>query len=574
MAILIDENKRVLVQGITGREGRARTRLMREYGTNVVAGVTPGKGGQSVLGVPVFNTPQEAVDSLGEIDISVLFVPAAGVKDAAISAIDAGIKLTVLVPDRVPVWDAMEIAAAAKATGATFLGPNTLGALSPGKGVIGMIGGRAESARQWFKPGIPKGIGVISRSGGMASSTGYYLGQAGVRISTIVHIGGDAVIGIRLPDAALMFEADPFTEAIVIFGEIGSSQEEELAQLIVGRRITKPVIAYIGGKAAREGTRFSHAGAIIEGGRGTHAGKVKALREAGATVVDAFGELPDAVVQILKKTRGESIMSEADKNAVWNTAITRVQPNKVAVRGYDIAELMGRVSFGAAVHLVLKSELPSPAVARLMDAILVSSIDHGATPPSALAARTVASTGATLSASIAAGIMSINRHHGGAIEDCARQLKAIADLAAHESISMDEAARHTLAAMRETGERMPGFGHRVHTKDPRTARLFELAREAGVDGMHMQAARAVEKAFADAKKSLPINVDGAIGAILADLGMEPAAFNGIFMIARTPGLLAHVIEEQKREKPMRRIDPVNHGYDGPPPRSLSGTASS
>src|SRR6266704_2741874 len=133
MAILIDETKRVLVQGITGREGRARTRLMREYGTNVVAGVTPGKGGENVLGVPVFNTPQDAVDSLGKIDISVLFVPAAGVKDAAISAIEAGIKLTVLVPDRVPVWDAMEIAAAAKANGAMFVGPNTLGVLSPGR---------------------------------------------------------------------------------------------------------------------------------------------------------------------------------------------------------------------------------------------------------------------------------------------------------------------------------------------------------------------------------------------------------------------------------------------------------
>ncbi len=263
MAILIDETKRVLVQGITGREGRARTRLMREYGTNVVAGVTPGKGGQSVLGVPVFNAPQEAVDSLGKIDISVLFVPAAGVKEAAIPAIDAGIKLTVLVPDRVPVWDAMEIAAAAKANGAMFLGPNTLGVLSPGKGVVGMIGGRAESARQWFKSGVPKGVGVISRSGGMASSTGYYLGQAGVRISTIVHIGGDAVLGVRIPDAALMFEADPVTEAIVIFGEIGSSQEEELAELVRDRKVTKPVIAYIGGKAAREGTRFSHAGAII-----------------------------------------------------------------------------------------------------------------------------------------------------------------------------------------------------------------------------------------------------------------------------------------------------------------------
>src|SRR5881398_1676871 len=448
MAILIDEKKRVLVQGITGREGRARTRLMREYGTNVVAGVTPGKGGQSVLGVPVFNTPDEAVKSLGTIDVSVVFVPAAGVKDAAISAIEAGIKLTVLVPDRVPVWDAMEIAAAAKGHHATFLGPNTLGALSPGKAVVGMIGGRAESARQWFKPGIPKGVGVISRSGGMASSTGYYLGQVGVRISTIVHIGGDAVIGIRLPDAALMFEADPLTEAIVIFGEIGSSQEEELAQLIINRTITKPVIAYVGGKAAREGTRFSHAGAIIEAGRGTHAGKVKALREAGATVVDGFGDLPGAVVEILTKMKGESLMSETDKKAVWNTAVTRIEPNRVAVRGYDIAELMGRVSFGAAAYLILTGELPKPEVARLMDAILVSSIDHGATPPSALAARTVASTGASLSAAVAAGIMSINRHHGGAIEDCARQLGAMIARSETEKKSLDETARTEIAEIK------------------------------------------------------------------------------------------------------------------------------
>src|ERR1051326_4294717 len=137
MAILIDETKRVLVQGITGREGLARTKLMREYGTNVVAGVTPGKGGQSVLGVPVFDTPQDAVKTLGKIDISVLFVPAGGVKEAAISAIDAGIKLSVLVPDRVPVWDAMEIAAAAKANDGMFVGPNTLGILSPGKAVVG-----------------------------------------------------------------------------------------------------------------------------------------------------------------------------------------------------------------------------------------------------------------------------------------------------------------------------------------------------------------------------------------------------------------------------------------------------
>ena len=570
MAILIDEKKRVLVQGITGREGQARTRLMREYGTNVVAGVTPGKGGQSVLGVPVFNTPQDAVNSLGDIDISVLFVPAAGVKDAAISAIDAGIKLTVLVPDRVPVWDAMEIAAAAKANGAMFVGPNTLGVLSPGKAVVGMIGGRAESARQWFKPGIPTGVGVISRSGGMASSTGYYLGQAGVRISTIAHIGGDAVLGIRIPDAALMFEADPLTEAIVIFGEIGSSQEEELAQLIRDRKVTKPVIAYIGGKAAREGTRFSHAGAIIEGGRGTHAGKVKALREAGATVVDAFGELPGAVVDILKRMKWKKSheRNRQERRLEYRGHAHRAQPScgaRIRHRRSDGTRLFWRRGvFDSDRRIAVARD-------RKVDGwdLRVASIDHGATPPSALSARTVASTGASLSAAVAAGIMSINRHHGGAIEDCARQLKKIADRATSESISMDEAATRTLAEMKEAGDRMPGFGHRYHTKDPRTARLFELAREAGVDGAHMKAARAVEKSFADAKKALPINVDGAIGAILADLGMNPAAFNGIFMIARTPGLVAHVIEEQTREKPMRRIDPVKHGYDGPAPRRIT-----
>src|SRR5436853_7796443 len=155
--------------------------------------------------------------------------------------------------------------------------------------------------------------------------------------------------------------------------------------------------------------------------------------------------------------KGESLMSEAEQKAVWHSAITRIEPNRVAVRGYDIADLMGRVSFGAAVYLILTGELPSPPVAHLMDAVLVASIDHGATPPSALAARTVASTGASLSASVAAGIMSINRHHGGAIENCARQLKVIADRATSDSISMDEAAKWPLGALKEAGERMTGL---------------------------------------------------------------------------------------------------------------------
>lgn len=567
MSILIDSETRIIVQGITGREGQARTRLMLDYGTRVVGGVTPGKGGTEVLGLPVFDSCREAVAALGGVDVSVLFVPAAAIREAAIDAIEAGIGLVVLVADRVPVWDAMAIAEAAARRGARFLGPNTLGIASPGRAVVGMIGGRAESARAWFKPPLPggTGVGIISRSGGMSSSTAYYCGQAGVRISSIVHIGGDAVLGLRLPDVATLLESDPETDAIVVFGEIGGSQEEELAEMIGAGAITKPVIAYIGGKAATAGTRFSHAGAIIEGNRGTHAGKVAALRGAGATVVDSFGELPEAVAGVLRSRGSRSLMTEAERRAVWTTAVTKIEPNRVAVRGHDIAGLMGRVSFGGAVFLILTGRMPDDRIARLMDGILVSSIDHGATPPSCLAARTVASTGASLSQSVAAGILSINRHHGGAIEDGARYLGGLIARAREARRPIGEVAVEEVARVKGSGDRIPGFGHRVHTKDPRTPRLFALAEEAGLaggEGTHIGAARAMERAFVAIGRPLPINVDGAIGAILADLGMDPRVFNGIFMIARTPGLVAHVVEEQTRERPMRRIDPVNHAYDG------------
>jgi len=298
MSILIDQSKRVLVQGITGREGMARTKLMREYGTNVVAGVTPGKGGGDVEGVPVYDTIQEAWEKVGTIDIAVLFIPAPIVKPAALEAIAAGIKLLVIVPDRVPIWDVLAISKAAKAANAHFVGPNTLGVLSPDKGVLGMMGGRAASAKAWFYPGP---VGVTSRSGGMTSSTAYYLAKAGIGATTMVHVGGDAVVGLPHPEVIKLFQQDSDTKAIVMFGEIGGSQEERVADLVESGEVTKPIIAYIGGKAAKSGTRFSHAGAIIEGGRGTYEGKVDRLRSVGATVVDAFGDLPAATTEVLAK---------------------------------------------------------------------------------------------------------------------------------------------------------------------------------------------------------------------------------------------------------------------------------
>ena len=296
MAILIDETKKVIVQGITGREGMARTKLMMDYGTNIIAGVTPGKGGGDVLNVPVFDTVGECIEKFGKIDISVLFVPAPLVKNAALEAFDKKIKLVVIIPDRVPIWDVLEIVRKAEETGGRFVGPNTLGLLSPGKAVLGMIGGRAETAREWFKPG---NVGVTSRSGGMTSSIAYYLSRAGVGLSSIIHVGGDAVVGTPHPDVMSLFEHDPETEAVVMFGEIGTSQEERVADLITNGEFTKPLIAYIGGKAAKEGTRFSHAGAIIEGDRGTYKGKVKLLREAGAYIANSFNDIPRITKDII-----------------------------------------------------------------------------------------------------------------------------------------------------------------------------------------------------------------------------------------------------------------------------------
>jgi len=298
MSILIDQTKRVLVQGITGREGMARTKLMVEYGTQVVAGVTPGRGGESVEGIPVYDTVVEAWEQAGPIDISVLFIPAPLVRSAALEAIDAGVKLLVIVPDRVPIYDVLAIAKRAKSAGARFVGPNTLGVLSPDRGVLGMIGGRAAAAREWFIPGP---VGVASRSGGITSSMAYYLARAGIGATTLVHVGGDAVVGLPHPDVMLEFERDPDTKAVVMFGEIGTSQEERVADLIEAGAFTKPLIAYIGGKAAKSGTRFSHAGAIVEGGRGTYEGKVARLREVGATVVEQFMDLPEATKAVLAR---------------------------------------------------------------------------------------------------------------------------------------------------------------------------------------------------------------------------------------------------------------------------------
>ena len=254
----------------------------------------------------------------------------------------------------------------------------------------------------------------------------------------------------------------------------------------------------------------------------------------------------------------------------WKTSITDIKPNEVRLRGYRIDELMGSISFAEAVYLALKGELPSADVARMMNAILVSSIDHGASPPSALAARTVASTGAPLNAAVAAGILSINRHHGGAIEDCMKILQRGIDGVKQSGETVDKTAADLVAEYKAAGKRIAGLGHRIHTADPRTAKLFQLAQELEIAGDGVQMLNAIQSSLKKAGKTLPINVDGAIAAVLVDLNIPSELANAMFFIARVPGLILQAHEEQTRERPMRRIHPTEISYDGPEPRPYEG----
>jgi len=262
----------------------------------------------------------------------------------------------------------------------------------------------------------------------------------------------------------------------------------------------------------------------------------------------------------------------AAANGRWHTDLTLIEPNRILIRGYPLDEMMGRVSFGEAIHLLLTGELPTPSIGRLVEAMLVSFIDHGATPPSTLAARNAATTGASLRGAVAAGVLGFGRHHGGDILACREVLdQGLARVRSGSSVA--DAASALAARLVETDEiPPPGFGHRYHTRDPRATRLLQLAHELEVDHQYSQLIRALEHALgrhkALAERSLPVNVDGAIAAICGDLGLSPEVSDALLIISRVPGLAAHALEEQRRESPMRPINPTTHAYDGPSERRL------
>ena len=290
MAIYLFDDTQVLVQGMTGNQGSFHTRQMVQYGTKIVAGVSPGKGGQELDGIPVYNTVASAAQN-HRIDASILFIPAPFAKDAALEAIDAGVKVLVMLPEHIPVQDAMEIMAFAKSRGTTVVGPNTFGVVSSGKCKIGIM------PNQFFVPGD---IGVVSRSGTLCYEIVGNLTASNYGTSTVVGLGGDRVVGLNFIDVLTEMEKDPETKAIVMVGEIGGSAEEEAAEFIA-KNITKPVVAYLAGKSAPPGKRMGHAGAIIERGKGTFEGKVKALNAVGVPVAELPFQVPELLAKAMKK---------------------------------------------------------------------------------------------------------------------------------------------------------------------------------------------------------------------------------------------------------------------------------
>jgi citrate synthase len=261
---------------------------------------------------------------------------------------------------------------------------------------------------------------------------------------------------------------------------------------------------------------------------------------------------------------------ERRKDEKWRTALTCIEPNKILVRGYALDEVMGRLTFGESIYLLFMGEVPSPGIGSLMEAMLVSFIDHGATPPSTLAARNTATTGAATRACVAAGLLGFGKYHGGDIESCMQFLDAGLEIV-RKGATYRQAAERLVEQTMDSHESPPGFGHRFHTRDPRAARLFQMALELEVEAGHIQMIRAVETVLHDRPKEerpLPVNIDGAIAAVCGDIGIPPSVANALFIISRVPGIAAHAEEERVRQKPMRQIDPKDHLYDGPSERRL------
>lgn len=657
-----------------GRQGTRHAGLMKEYGTCVAAAVAPGRGGSRVHeDIDVYDSVAEMLKAHPDVALASIWKHYSTATDAAIEAIEAGIPIVLVITEFMPVKDVRRMLVAARKHGTLMLGPNTPGVVFPPERVkVGMLPDIFQAAEP--EPGrlTGEGVAICSRSGAILYHMSDALASAGIAQNAVIGVGGDSVIGSpfsRIVPLALGYEK---TDLVVVAGEIGGCQEENLAEDMRAHpeRYRKPVVALISGRCAPRGKTMGHAGAIVAPGTdyGTFESKRRALESAGVTVVNSQHALIDAVRKALGGRtyflperyyeRMKKIWEKPPPKPVWATAITRIAPNEIAVRGRPLEKLIGKRSLLEVSSLLVtgafpkKAEearldgiarsaalLPAPRVALrkdddvskklaalmladtrlsgfagtdmertahclgraaayfsrifktpvakvmsfsrvacravfaktslstnqvcMLEAMMVACVDHGVTPPSTQVTVLASTVRAAFEVAVASGISAITDVHGGAGAKAAEFFLECAGLAGAQDLSPRAAVERLIAERAAAGRRIEGLGHRYHARDPRRDALWRLAGRTGVAGECVAQSKIVADAFKAVRgMDLPINVDGVIGAIVADMGLEARSAKAVFLFGRIAGLCAHYFEEIATQPPMRRVDFSQAVYRG------------
>ena len=676
---LADEIKKkgkaeTIVVGL-GRQGTRHAELMKEYGTNITAGIAPGRGGTRLLEtIPVYNSVEECLDEHPNIAAASIWRHYSMAKNATIEVIESGIPIVVLISEGIPIKDMQEIILSARENNTLLIGGNTPGIIFPPERIkIGMLPDIFYPEETENGKYGPNGVTIISRSGAILYHMSDALASNGIAQNAVIGIGGDAIIGSTFIDLVPMVMKYEHTDLVVIAGEIGGCQEEILAEDVINNpsKYPKPIVAVLSGANAPEGKTMGHAGAIVAPGKayGTFESKKKAFVEAGIPVVNSQYDLIEVVKSKVGKKyfdveryyeKMKKIWEAPPKKPTWGTLITRVSPNELIVRGYPLQEIISNKNFLETTYLLIEGEFPDESMlselekiacnasllpvpempqvhdiskviatsllldedlakfshegkhgyakktafclgrmagylasftgtnlsgenfsniiyhaltgrkeyneqhSRMIEAMLVACVDHGVTPPSAQAVIMAASTRAPYEVAIANGISAITDVHGGAGMKAAKFFMECVKRGGDEDV-----VRNVIKEYMLLGKKIEGMGHRIHTKDPRRDVLWEIASKTGIAGKHVEISRKLSNIFKEVRGiDLPINVDGVIGAIVADMGMEPIMAKAIFIYGRTAGLSAHYFEEITTQPPMRKINFADAVYKGKELRHL------
>lgn len=693
LATYIEKSKTIetIIIGL-GNQGTKHAGLMKEFGTNVTAGVSMGRVGTRIHEViPVYDRVKECLKEHPNIAVASIWRHYSGVRDVVIEVIESGIPIVVLITEGIPLKDIRDIIVAARKHNTLLFGGNTPGIIFPPEGIkIGMLPDIFYPEEKNKDEFGPRGVTIISRSGAILYHLSDALASVGVAQNAVLGIGGDGAIGTRFIDIVPHFQKYPNTDIIVIAGEIGGSQEELLAEDIAAHpeKYPIPMIALISGANAPAGKTMGHAGAIVTPGHkyGTFKTKKEALEKAGITVVNSQYDLVKTVQEILEGWKYFSIKryqekmtktwEEPPKKAEWATLITKVQPNNLIIAGYPLKEIIKKKTLTETAYLLVKGEFPEveqireleqialkatkfpvPKVkvtenedisktiakyllidetlanygiqasknppnqlmfclgrvarylasilgnekllenidsnqplshviyqiltgqvaidekkANLLEAMIVASVDHGVTPPSAQATIIAATVRAAYEVAVAQGVSAITDVHGGAGAKAAQFFQKCVTLAKEKNIELSDAVHENITIYIKDGKRIQGLGHRFHTRDPRRDVLWIKAKYAGIAGECVQISKIITEIFNRVRGiTLPINVDGVIGAIVADMGLNPTIAKVVFIYGRIAGLSAHYFEEIASQPQMRRINFSEAVYKGEKVRKLSKT---